>query len=219
MITLITRGYADVHSAKGIQQRFFRQGFKRNDVGVVSGEGIVRDRILYLLKRELVPEAALDSYADAVEKGAHLVIVRATFKPLMAIKKATETFETSGAMKLDIEPRFRVKPPVDHAPLVMKDHPRFFTPDPDGTHPEPFSNWFGWKMLAPNQQRYSAIAGGKLMLGGKVKTGRVANSAMSGTRFMSQKFWPMPLLSSKPRKLSVTQGHPFSEALNWPLTK
>lgn len=219
MITLITRGYADAHSAKGIQQRFFRQGFKRNDVGIVSGDGIDRDRIVYLLKRELVPDDALASYADAVEAGAHLVIVRATYKPLMAIKKATETFETSGAMKLDIEPRFRVKPPFDHAPLVMKDHPRFFTPDLDGSPPRRFSDWFGWNILSPNQQRDSAMSGGKLMLGGKVKTGRVARSAMSGTRFMSQKFWPMPLVSAKPRKLSVTRGHPFSEALNWPLNK
>lgn len=219
MITLITRGYADVHSAKGIQQRFFRQGFKRNDVGVVSGEGIDRDRILYLLRRELVPEEALASYADAVEKGAHLVIVRATYKPLMAIKKATETFKTSGAMQLDIESRFRVKPPVDHAPFVMKDHPRFFTPEPDGSSPERFSERFGWAMVSPDQQRFSALAGGKLMFGGKVKTGRVANSAMSGTRFMSQKFWPMPLLSAKPRKSSVTSGHPFSELFNWPLKK
>lgn len=220
--TVISRAYADERSAIGIQGRLYRQGFPRHQITVVSPNGETTQKVTERLTRALMPEDAAKTYAARIADGASVVIVRATYKPLGAVRIANETFATSGALDIDLdEEQFRVPTPKDHAPSILKDHPLFLTMRPRGdVERGTMSEQFGLRLLSARKTRHSVISGGKLMLGGRVKTGRVATSAKRGGGYMSRAFWPMPLLSKKKRGLSVTRdgGHPLSRLLGWPTT-
>ena len=221
MTTVITRAYADEKSAMGIRERLYRQGFPRHQMSLISareneGTHAIEER----MRRALVPEDAARVYAQRVVEGASLVVVRATYKPLNAVRLANETFESSGAMDVGIyEQQFKVPTPKDHAPSVLKDHPRFFTMPPRGDHVGgPLSDQLGFRLLSAQGVRDSVIHGGKIFMGDGIIRNRKANSVFPGGGHMSRLFWPMPLLSKRKRGLSVTRngGHPFSRLLGWP---
>ncbi len=223
MTTVITRAYADEQSAKGIRERLYREGFPRHQMSVISANGRDRATVVDKLTEALVPEGAAETYADRIMGGASVVVLRATYKPLNAVRKANDTFHTSGAMDVGIaEQQFRVPTPVDHAPSVLKDHPRFFTmkPHDEVRRATTVTEELGLPMplLSAPKVRNSAISGGRMMLGGSVRRGRNANSAIRGGKHMSRAFWPMPLVSKKRSGLSVIPGggHPFSRLLGWP---
>ncbi|MDA9865512.1 hypothetical protein N9C96_02425 [bacterium] len=222
MTTVITRAYGDEQSAKGISGRLYRQGFPRHHISVISADGESAAEIEDRMKRFMVPESVAGTYAKHVADGASLVVVRATYKPLGAVRLANETFETSGALDIGIaEQQFRVPTPVDKAPSVLKDHPRFLTMSPQsGPKVGLVTENIGIPLLSERKARNSVIPGGKMIMGGKVKTGRKANSAIAGGKFMSRAFWPAPLLSARKGGLSVIPGggHPFSRLFGWPTT-
>lgn len=218
MTTVITRLYADEQSAHGIRERLYRQGFPRHAMAVISGDG-GKGAALKKMRRALVPDHAAEVYADRVAAGASLVVVQATYKPLGAVRKANETFESSGALDVGMaEQQFSVPTPIDHAPHILKDHPRFLTMPPrDGQVGGPLSDQLGFRLVSA-QQRRNSVNAGKRIFGEGIKRGRKARSAIKGGGHMSRMFWPMPLLSKKRGGLSVIQGggHPFSRLLGWP---
>jgi hypothetical protein len=217
MTTVISRLYADPQSARGIMERLYRQGFPRHAMSAIHpGDGDLRARI----ERALVPADAAETYANRVREGATLVVVRADYRPLNAVRLANETFETSGAIRSGLgEESFRVQTPPDHAPSILKDHPRFFTMPPSDDHiGGPLSDQFGFRLLSSNRRRDSVLPDGKRFFGDGIIRNRKANSAFHGGGFMSKYFWPMPLITRKRRSNSVIRGggHPFSRLLGWP---
>ncbi|MDJ0639385.1 MAG: hypothetical protein QNJ20_11165 [Paracoccaceae bacterium] len=219
--TVITRLYADEASARGVRERLYREGFPRHTLSLVSAaEGDTEETLKAKMERALVPAEAAEAYATRIAEGASLVAVRATYKPLGAVRIANETFASSGALPVNLPSEsFRVKAPRDHAPSVLKDHPRFLTMHPrSDERGGPVSAQLGFRLLSEPKRRDSVINGGKLFFGDGVKRGRTASSAMRGGGHMSRMFWPMPLLSKKKRGLSVIEGggHPFSRRLGWP---
>ena len=221
--TVISRLYGDAQSANGIRERLYREGFPRHALSVVSAsDGDDVEAVKAKIMRAAVPEEGADAYATRVSEGASLVVVRATYKPLGAVRIANETFESSGALPVNLAAQsFKIKTPPDHAPSILKDHPRFLTMAPRGTHAGgPVSGQLGMRLVSAPKRRDSVINGGKLMFGDGVKRGRSSSSAMSGGRFMSRSFWPMPLLTKKRGGSSVIPGggHPFSRLLGWPTT-
>ncbi len=216
MITVITRLYRDEASARGVVGRLYRTGFPKNAITLVSkSDGDVEGRIA----RALVPEHVAEALAAKVEDGNSAVIVRATYKPLNAVRIANETFETSGAVSSGLEAEsFRVKAPKDHAPSILKDHPRFLTLDGSVRGGPTLSEQLGLRRLSPHRRRDSVINGGRLFFGDGVLRGRQAKASLKTGKFMSKAFWPMPLLSKKKEGLSVLPGggHPFSRLMGWP---
>lgn len=216
MITVIARLYGDEASARGVVGRLYRQGFPRNAITLVSkSDGDVEGRIA----RALVPEDAAGKLAAKVEDGNSIVIVRATYKPLNAVRIANETFETSGAVPSGLETEsFRVKAPRDHAPSILKDHPRFLTLDGSVRGGPTVSERVGLRLLSRHKRRDSVISGGRLFFGDGVLRGRQAKASLKTGKFMSKAFWPMPLLSKKKDGLSVLPGggHPLSRLMGWP---
>ena len=91
MITVITRLYPDEASARGIVGRLYRAGFPSNAVSMVGGGDGDAER---KLSNALIPEDAVGPLAKKIKGGNSAVIVRATYKPLNAVRIATETFET-----------------------------------------------------------------------------------------------------------------------------
>lgn len=220
MITVITRLYGDTKSARGVRERLYRVGFPRHSMALISADtDDTESDIQRKLARALVPEEASKAYVSRVLEGASLVVVRATYKPLNAVRVAEETFATSGALptNLPVE-KFRIRPPADHAPRIKKEHPRYFTRPPDGDIVGgPLAGQFGFRTLSAQQRRDSVVRKPRRIFGDGIMRTRSGTSVISGSFFLSKYFWPAPLISRAVRKRSVIEGggNPLSHLLGW----
>lgn len=226
MTTVITRLYADQNAAEAVARRLRFEGFPGNAVQVISAGGMDRDALVDKMSRAMVPGEAAAGYAGKVEGGNSLLVIRATYRPLGAAQIARDTVARSPALDSGVTPEESwVKDGPDHAPSVLKDHPRLMTLpiEPEDYRPGLISEQLGIPLLSRPKARTSAIRGGRHVSKAfwpmpLVTRNRKANSAMHGTRHMSKAFWPMPLLSKTPRRNSVIRGGalPLSRALGWP---
>lgn len=220
--TVICRVFKDEGSAEGMKERLYRAGFPRYVMSVITpADEARRGGVLGKIEEALVPSDAAKAYASQVADGASLVVVRATYKPLNAVRIATEAFESSGALPSGLETdRFVVKTPPDPTPNILKDHPRFLTlPPSEKSDRRLLSERLGLTLLSPPKRRDSVMQAPKRFFGeGLIRKERTVKTLAPGS-FMSQKFWPRPLLSTSDRPLSVISGggHPFSRLFNWPL--
>lgn len=216
--TVLTRAYKDLASAKGMRNRLYRAGFPAHTLSVFSSEDGTGEMLLSKMERGLVPHDAAKAYAAHIENGASVVVVRATYKPLNAVRIATAAFESSGALNSGLaSERFKVKTPPDHAPHILKDHPRFFTLMPEDQMPmTPVSALFGWPTLAKPNARDSVQRPPKRYFGEGILR-RERKRSTSRSEHLSKLFWPMPLLSTRKRGLSVIPGggQPFSRLFGW----
>lgn len=221
MTTVITRLYGDQQSARGVRERLYREGFPRHSMSLITlASGDTADDLRRKLDVALVPEEAANVYAARISEGASLVVVRATYKPLNAVRIADETFASSGALPVNLpNESFKIRPPRDHAPRINKEHPRFFTRSPDPDHVGgPLADQFGFRNLSAQRRRDSVIRNPKRIFGEGLMRRRSGSSVISGGTFISRFFWPADVLSKEERKPSVIKGggHPFSQLLRWP---
>ncbi|MCG6885371.1 MAG: hypothetical protein LJE62_16605 [Silicimonas sp.] len=221
MTTVITRLYSDKQSARGVRERLYREGFPRHALSLISpDDGGSAAELQGKIERALVPDQAAEVYAARVAEGASLVVARATYKPLNAVRVANETYNSSGAIDSGLaEEAFKIQTPPDHSPSVLKDHPRFFTMPPSRDHVGgPLSDQFGFRLVSAQKRRDSVLHDGKRFFGDGIIRNRKSNSVLRNGGFMSKYFWPMPMLSRKRRGLSVIPGggQPFSRLLGWP---
>ena len=226
MTNVITRLYADTTKAEAVANRLRWEGFPRNSVRVISADGGGDGAIRARLSRADVNDAIIGAYASKLADGAAALVIQATYKPLGAARIAREIVAKSDAIDGASEFNDYYMPDrPDHAPSVLKDHPRFMTLplEPEDYRGGPISRELGIRLLSPRKSRNSAIRGGRHISKAfwpmpLVSKGRRATSAMSGGRHMSRAFWPMPLVTTKPRKNSVIRGGslPLSRMLGWP---
>ncbi|WP_413717721.1 hypothetical protein [Silicimonas sp. MF1-12-2] len=226
MTTVITRLYADTTKAESVANRLRWEGFPRNSVRVISADGGDEEAVKARLSRADVNEAIVGSYASHLASGGAALVIQATYKPLGAARIAREIVGKSDAVDAASEHNDYYMPDrPDHAPSVLKDHPRLMTLplEPEDYRGGPISRELGIRLLSPRKARTSAMRGGRHMSKAfwpmpLVSKGRKARSAISGGRHMSKAFWPMPLVTTKPRKNSVIRGGslPLSRMLGWP---
>ncbi len=215
MTHLLTRLYADEKTANAVQDRLLLAGFPRHTMRVFTlRDGEDRDGAMRRISAVRVPERAASVYAENVAAGNVLLTVTADYKPLGARKIGLKILAASDAMPTNLEEQdFKLAWVKDHAPSIMKDHPRLMTGEPHyGAPRASFSAQFGFGTLSTKERRNKVGKGGPVLPFGTLKTGRNANSAMSGGRHMSRMFWPMSLLSKGERRPSVIKGGgtPFS---------
>ncbi|MEM7718637.1 MAG: hypothetical protein AAF222_05495 [Pseudomonadota bacterium] len=217
MITVITRLYEDEPSAKGVRGRLFRLGFPKHMTSLISSAdapdlaGLQRK-----IEQALVPADTAVALAREVSFGASLVVVRATYKPLNAVRLANETFASSGALSLELtKDPVRVKAPFDHAPNILKDHPLFLTLPlaPEQVRPLA-SERLGLRLLSFPRRRDSVMRPPKHIFGEGLRRKRKPIALKTG-QHMSSYFWPTPLISKKARPLSILpEGrHPLSRLM------
>ena len=226
MTNVITRLYADTTKAEAVANRLRWEGFPRNSVRVISADGGDDGAIRAPLSRAEVKDAIVGDYASRLADGGAALVIQATYKPLGAARIAREIVAKSDAIDGASEFNDYYMPDrPDHAPSVLKDHPRFMTLplEPEDYRGGPISRELGIRLLSPRKARNSAIRGGRHISKAfwpmpLVSKGRRAASAMSGGRHMSRAFWPMPLVTTKKRKNSVIRGGslPLSRMLGWP---
>lgn len=221
MTTIFTRLYPNPNVAGGVRDRLYRAGFSRHSMRVVTRQPDEEVSDIKLrIDRARVPDREASVYAESVVNGNALLIVAADYRPLGAAKAGRRLLEGTGALPCNVEAEeFRVATLPDHAPYVLKDHPRFLTAPPDTDHTGgPLSDQFGFSMVASQRRGNSAIEGGKQILPFFTLTrNRKANSAIKGGSHVSRAFWPMKLVTGNPRRSSVIRGggHPFSRLLGW----
>jgi hypothetical protein len=228
MTTVITRLYADEEAASAVARRLSWEGLPARALQVITGSGMSRDAIAAKMGRAGVHETAVPAYSERVAGGNALLVVRATYKPLGAaritreVTARTPTIDAGGV----IDEHYFADPP-DHAPSVLKDHPRFLSLDLDfGEYKGgPISAELGIPLLTRGHRNrpLHVYKGGKHVSRAfwpmpLLSRKRSANSAMHGGRFMSKLFWPMPLITRKERTRSVIRGGalPFSRAFGMP---
>lgn len=218
MTHILTRLYADEKTANGVRERLFRAGFPRYVMRVVTlRDDETHDSLMNRITRIHVPDRAASVYTESVASGNALLVVEAGFKPLGARKIGVAVLDETDDMPSNLESQdFKIANIKDHAPRVMKEHPRFLTASPDPDHiGGPLSDQFGFSMVSASRRRNSAGKGGPIFPFGALIKGRNAKSAMSGGGFMSRIFWPMKLVTNAPRRRSaiVGGGTPFSRLL------
>jgi len=186
MTTIITRLYANERSANAVADRLSWEGLPKSAVKVVTGTD--KDKIQHRMMQAQVHRDAAPIYAESVAGGTALLIVRATYKPLGAARIVREV--TGSRKTIDVgvtQDDIYVRDLPDHAPSVLKEHPRFLTlpSEPEELQRGPISDLVGVHTVSKLRSPTSAIRGGA---------------------FISQKFWPTALVSTKPRRNSVIRG-------------
>ncbi len=226
MTTIITRLYADEKSANAAADRLWRERIPRRALQVVAAEsGESKSDLKERLKSAKVHSSALTAYADKIASGNAVLVARTTYKPLGAAKIAREMMAKDATISVPkITNEYFEADGPDHAPSILKGHPRFLTlaSAAGEGHGDPVSKSLGLPLLSARKSRDSAWRGGgyasKAFWPMKlVSKNRKSSSAMRGGGYMSRVFWPMPLLSRSKRRLSVIRGgdHPMSRSLGW----
>ena len=223
MTTLYTRLYADEKTANAVRDRLYRAGFPRHVMRLISGrDGEGHEGLAQRISRARVPERAAAVYTESVASGNVLLVVEAGYKPLGARKIGKKVLAETDPLPANLESEdFKVPKLRDHAPSVMKEHPRFLTASPDPDHiGGPLSDQFGFNLISSHRRRNSVNKGGHIFPFAMVTKGRNANSAMKGGSFISRIFWPMKLVTNAPRRRSAMRGggHPLSRLLGLPTT-
>ena len=190
MTTVITRILKDEAEAQRAVSKFMRKAFPEDAVEVIAGGDA--ESIPARLREAEVHESAVERYAEAIAKGNAAVIARVTHFPLNAPRMAREILEERDPLEMEgvTEDRYYTDPP-EKAASVLKSHPRFLT---------------------------ARIRGGGPVMGAiTVIRRKKANSAVGKEGHVSRRFWPMPLLSTKQRKIKVYRGGRFFSKYFWPL--
>lgn len=228
MTQVISRLFEDEKLARHVLDRLRFEGLPPRALRVITaqpGESAeaLADRIAGL---DVAHDAA-QAYAQHMADGRAAVVVHATYKPLGAAKLTRNTLDRNNPIDLgDVTEETYVPDSPSRAPSILDSHPHFLTTRvhdrriPSGG---PVSHGLGPKLIMKSRPRTSAISGGRFMSRffwpmPLLKTNRTASSAIRGGKHMSRAFWPMPLLSRKERRLSVIPGGslPLSRALGFP---
>jgi hypothetical protein len=220
MTTVFTRLFASEKSTAPLISRMQRAGIPTHAIRVLSGsdEGIA-DK----LKNAGVKAKTVAAYGEKLTDDTVVLLVATTYKPLgvaRIVRDMLDRAETVDVGNCAEENRIATRP--DAAPSILKGHPRFATILSEVTDRGPITRELGFRMLARKKTKRSAISGGRFMSRmfwpmPLIKKNRTANSAISGGRQMSKAFWPMPLISKKPRRPSVVKGgdNPMSRVMGW----
>ncbi|GFE51635.1 hypothetical protein So717_33880 [Roseobacter cerasinus] len=227
MTTLITRLFEDQEKARYVKERAVFMGVPSRDMSVIT-KGSAEDDAGLTAKMQAagVDDSALGTYLAHVKEGQAVFAVRATYKPLMAATKMRELLAKHDPLEAGnvVEDRFVPDGP-QKASSILTEHPHFLTVPMHRTGYEggPVTAGLGWPMLRARKPSNSVMKGGKFMSRSFWPMPLVSDkprktSVIEGGRHMSKSFWPMPLISRKPRKNSVIRGGdlPLSRALGWP---
>lgn len=185
MTTVVSRLYPNKNAADAVVSALHEAGFPADTVDVIGAGDNLEARI----EASRVPRKAAATYAQEVTGDVNLVVVRAPFTPFGAAREAMAIVDDGNphpSAVTDNNAFVKDHPDRDLFISVLTGHPLFLTSRTEMRRQRGLvSKSFGWKSLSAPKARSSAISGG---------------------RFMSKAFWPMPLTSAKKDKLSVYRG-------------
>jgi hypothetical protein len=200
MTTVVSRLYDKVETANRVADMLRAEGFPESVLSIITKADAAE------IAKAKVSKAAAESYAAAMKDGQAVFVCRAPFTPFGAARRAMAVADSEawidtgkGACNEHVSetPDLAV-----HLPGKVSNHHLVMTPASyvgSGWSNWRMSNIFGWPTLSPRRERKSSV--------------------MSGTHYMSRRFWPGRLLSNRPRKSSVMEGggHMSTRFGNFPL--
>jgi len=196
MATVISRLFANEEAATAVRKRLQMKGFPNYVVRVVTSSMASPAQTL---ARDGVADKTAAAYVKAIADGGAALVIRATYKPLGAVRIARETLEGVDAVDMGKLPEENVvKDGPDRAPRVLKGHPHFLTirKAPGDREPALVSRSLGLRLLSEH---------------------RTERSVMHEPKRMSRYFWPTPLLSKKQRTNTVMKERSHMSRLFWPM--
>lgn len=223
--TIITRLYRDTKSAEAVRAALLEARQDKQTIDIIDrssakGAASARER---MLEAKVGSEAA-DAYAEGVESGKALLVVRAPFVPFGTALNAIRIVDDFPSVDVGVKnqnlyvseerrPEFGLS--------VLPNGPRFLTGKIDGNRGT-VSEAFQAPLLTKDRPRRSAIPGGalvsmKFLPFPLLTRDRHRDSVIHGGAFVSRRIFPFPLLSRGRRRNSVIHGTPFSTILGLPL--
>jgi len=228
MTQVISRLFESEKLAENVADRLRFEGVPNSATRVVTAKAGESEKDLAArISGYSVATNAAKAYAKHIRSGNAAVVVHASYRPLGAAKLTRNVLDRNNPIDVgDVTEETYVPDKPSHAPSILDTHPHFLTTRvnsrriPSGG---PISHGLGPKLLLKHRPRTSAISGGRYMSRffwpmPLLKKNREARSAIRGGKHMSRMFWPQKLLSTKERRLSVIPGGalPLSRALGFP---
>lgn len=186
MTTIITRLYPDTATAEGVAKALVGRGHAAANIDVITGGGDV----VAALSAARVGKAEAAVYAPHVEGGAALLVYRAPFNPMGAARDGIRTVDAHPWLDVGLAKQnvyVREAPQMVKAGKILEGHPLLMTrpgsvgarrlrASRSGEAPRSsvieggghISTRFLPMPLLRRKESHSAIAGGRLMMGGKV---------------------------------------------------
>ena len=129
MTTIVTRLYDTQARAKSVVAALKKEGFPDDMVGMIAGGKSKKADLVDKIRGARIGEAAAGKYANAVMRGANLVVVHAPFSPIGAAERAIEIADAHSPMDSGVENENVYIREDARASSILKDHPRFFSGD------------------------------------------------------------------------------------------
>jgi hypothetical protein len=203
MTTIITRLYPDMATATSVSSALHSSGHDPSTIDVItrSGDGPASDR----MRQARVPAASAAAYAQRIEKGAALLVVRAPFAPIGTARHAIKVVNRTPAVDVGLEDEdvyIREQPTIARSGSVMSGTTFFMSnPHRNLSH----GHILGQNPISPSKPRTSAITGGAYMSKmfwpmKLVSTGRQASSAIHGGYLFSSMFGIPTLIGNLPSR-------------------
>ena len=215
MTTLIVRLFADERAARAAEKRLRYAGFPRRLVQVVADPKQGRAELLE--ERGMATETAA-AYAGRIADGAAAVLVQADYRPLKARDKARAIVAKSdpvdmGGLAEETDIREKARAEADHAPSILKTHPRFTVLPIERDHVPigPISAQFGLRLLSDRKPREDTVYHGTKHFTDTVapllsRRAPSSNALLDHDERISRRFWRMPLVNTHPRRNNVIRG-------------
>ncbi|MCE8006225.1 hypothetical protein [Aestuariivita sp.] len=184
MTTVISRLYADEATAHGVVDALRAEGFPQNTIDTITQ----KDADAIAATRINADDAAI--YANRMEAGNVLVVVRAPLTPFGAARRAMAIVDEAQSIPAGIaSPNLHITEAADPRLFlsILPDHPRFLSSDVGPDSPRvrgTVSDGLGWPLLSKHRTKRSASSGW----------------------FTSTKLLPFPLLSGHRTKRSAISG-------------
>ncbi|NKX46211.1 hypothetical protein [Roseicyclus persicicus] len=186
MTTVVSRLYDSVDTATRVADQLRAEGFPDSTLSIVTSADAKA------LAKARLGEGTAAAYLRAMKDGQAVFVCRAPFTPFGAARVAMMAADSEPAIAVsgaNGSEYIREEADLDmHTPRILENHPLMMTRDDyvgSGWANWTFSGVFGWPTFSRRRDY-------------KLKVLR--------NRYMSQGFWPRPLLSSKPRKSHVMPG-------------
>lgn len=227
MTTIVSRLYPSAETAERVRDTLRRDGFPDALMSLIAEADAKA-----IAEAGVDPDAARRYAAvmdDGEGSGQTLFVCRAPFSPLGAARRAMEAADSEASVEAGVANENRyVRETVDlsrHRSSVYRYHPLMMTRDDyvgSGWSGWTVSGLLGWTMAVRRRETPNTIFRSGTNRPQRFKPRPIVtkprkSSVISGGRYMSRWFWPMPLVrSGRKRSLSIMTGHPrISERFGW----
>ncbi len=193
MTTIVTRLYRDMATAEALAAAMAGVGIPAGDIEVIAGAENAAAR----MEAARVNPASAALYAQHMESGAALVVVRAGFQPIGAAATAIKMMDSRQPMNAGVANEneyIRTEPKRDLfvGLSVMMDHPLMFGKD-KGRRRGLISTAFNIPLLSKRKNRNSVFPGGRhftTWMSPLLSQKRGTLSTLDGGGQMTRRFFP-----------------------------